>query len=38
MHGPGHHHAPLDEEVLRSREGVRAVAVSLAILLATAGL
>lgn len=38
MHGPGHHHAPLDAEVLRSREGVRAVLVSLAILLATAGL
>ncbi len=38
MHGPGHHHAPLDEEVLRSREGVRAVLVSLLILLVTAGL
>ena len=38
MHGPGHHHAPLDADVLRSREGVRAVVTSLAILLATAGL
>ncbi len=38
MHGPGHHHAPLDPDLLRSRDGVRAVAVSLAILLATAGL
>ncbi|MCX6394212.1 MAG: cation diffusion facilitator family transporter [Solirubrobacterales bacterium] len=37
MHGPGHSHAPMDEDVLRSREGVRAVVQSLVVLLITAG-
>jgi len=37
MHGPGHSHAPMDKDVLRSREGVRAVVQSLAVLLLTAG-
>jgi len=35
-HGHGHSHAPIDNAVLRSREGLQAVSVSLAILLATA--
>jgi cation diffusion facilitator family transporter len=38
-HGPhGHAHGPLDPAILRSREGLRAVATSLAVLGATAAL
>ena len=36
MHGPGQAHAPIDPEVLRSKDGFRAVVVSLIVLLITA--
>jgi cation diffusion facilitator family transporter len=36
--GRGHSHAQLDPEVLRSRAGIRTVALSLALLAATAGI
>jgi hypothetical protein len=36
-HGPGHAHGMVDRAIARSREGVRAVSISLAIL-ATAAL
>lgn len=35
-HGPGHSHGLVDPSITRSREGVRVVAISLAVLLATA--